>query len=167
MAAAKQVDICLGCDDKLKKSEMFVMCTVCGLWCHEDCEAISNKFLKCLEEQKKNTGLAYWACTLWIVYGRGTTKHVQEIEKRLATVKEKAKKTVEKRGDQQDKVGGKIDKKIEQIVTGLRSRSWSRSRPEPKLLGGARAGAGILKFRLPAPAPGQTKVVYLIIIHIK
>jgi hypothetical protein len=33
------------------------------------------------------------------------------------------------------------------------------------------AGAGILKFRLrllaSAPAPGQTKVVYLIIIHIE
>ncbi len=33
---------------------------------------------------------------------------------------------------------------------------------------GARAGAGILKFELQllAPAPDQTKVVYLIIIHI-
>ncbi len=92
---------------------MFVLCTVCGLWCH-DCKAISNEFLKCLEEQKNNTGLAYWACTLCIVYGQGTTNHVQEIEKRLETVKEKAKKTVEKRGDQQSKVGGKINKKIEQ-----------------------------------------------------
>ncbi len=37
--------------------------------------------------------------------------------------------------------------------------------PEPELLAGA--GAGILKFRLRLPAPGQTKVVYLIIIHIE
>jgi hypothetical protein len=49
---------------------------------------------------------------------------------------------------------------------GLRSRSWSR--PEPTLLARAGAGADILKFRLrlPALAPGQTKLVYLIIIHI-
>jgi hypothetical protein len=51
----------------------------------------------------------------------------------------------------------------------LWSRSWSRK--EPELLAGARAS--ILKFRLrlwllaPAPAPGQTKVVYLIIIPIE
>jgi hypothetical protein len=47
----------------------------------------------------------------------------------------------------------------------LWSRSWSRK--EPELLAGA--GAGILKFRLRllAPAPGQTKVVYLIIFSIE
>jgi hypothetical protein len=42
----------------------------------------------------------------------------------------------------------------------LWSRSRSLSRKEPELLAGAGAGAGILKFRLrlPALAPGQTKV---------
>jgi hypothetical protein len=50
---------------------------------------------------------------------------------------------------------------------GLRSRS--RSRSEPKLLAGAGAGAGagILKFWLRLQLQGKTKVVYLIIIHIK
>jgi hypothetical protein len=36
---------------------------------------------------------------------------------------------------------------------------WSWSRKEPKLLAGAGAGAGILKFRLRLLAPGQIKVV--------
>jgi hypothetical protein len=47
----------------------------------------------------------------------------------------------------------------------LWSRSWSRK--EPELL----AGAGMLKFqfplRLPAPAPGKSQVVFLIIIRIE
>jgi hypothetical protein len=45
---------------------------------------------------------------------------------------------------------------------GLQAVLWSRSRKEPKLLAEARAGAGagILKFQLWLPAPGQTKVVY-------
>jgi hypothetical protein len=49
--------------------------------------------------------------------------------------------------------------------TVLWSRSWSRK--EPELLAGAGAGSGIPKFWLPAPAPGQTKVVYFIIIPIE
>jgi hypothetical protein len=57
----------------------------------------------------------------------------------------------------------------QQITSVLWSRSWSRK--EPELLARAGAGAGILKFRLqllaPALAPGQTKVVCLIIIHIE
>jgi hypothetical protein len=42
---------------------------------------------------------------------------------------------------------------------------WSRSRKEPERLAGA--VAGLLKFRLRLPAPGQTKLVYEIIIHIE
>jgi hypothetical protein len=124
MAAAKQADICLGCNKKFKKTETSVQCTVCGLWCHKDCAAISNEFLKFLEEQKKNTGLAYWACRPCIVYAQGITKRVQEIEKRLETVEERTKMTVEnvgkleqrveKIGGQQDKMGEKLDRKIEQ-----------------------------------------------------
>jgi hypothetical protein len=77
-----------------------------------------------LEEQKKNTGLAYWACRPCIVYAQGITKRVQEIEKRLETVEERTKMTVEnvgkleqrveKIGGQQDKMGEKLDRKIEQ-----------------------------------------------------
>jgi hypothetical protein len=39
----------------------------------------------------------------------------------------------------------------------LWSQSWSRK--EPELLAGAGAEAGLLKFQLLVPAPGQTKVV--------
>jgi hypothetical protein len=79
---------------------------------------------KFLEEQKKNTGLAYWACRPCIVYAQGITKPVQKIDKRLETVEEKTRKTVEnvgkleqrveKIGNQQGKTGEKMDKKIEQ-----------------------------------------------------
>jgi TolA-binding protein len=127
MAAAKQADICLGCNKKFKKNETSVQCTVCGLWCHKDCAAISNEFLKFLEEQKKNTGLAYWACRPCIVYSQGITHRMKEMEKRLTTVEEgtkkatenveKLEKKVEKVSDQQGRMGDKIDKKISQSET--------------------------------------------------
>jgi hypothetical protein len=59
---------------------------------------------------------------------------------------------------------GLIYEKTRGKKSGLRSRSW----PEPELAGAETFGQSrYTKFRLRLPAPGQTKVVYLIIIHIK
>ncbi len=107
MAAAKQAEIFLGCNKKFKKNETSVQCTVCGLWSHKECAAISNEFLKFLEEQKKNTGLAYWACRPCIVYSQGITQRVKEMERRLESVEEGSKKTAEN--------VGKLERKVEKI----------------------------------------------------
>ncbi len=117
---AKQADTCLGCNKKFKKTETSIQCTVCGLWCHKDCAAISNEYLKRLEEHKKNTGLAYWACRPCIVYAQGMNHRLKEIEKRIAIVEENAKKTADNVGQLEQRVEkisnkqDKMDKKIEQ-----------------------------------------------------
>jgi hypothetical protein len=77
-----------------------------------------------MEEHKKNTGLAYWACRPCIVYTQGMNHRLKEIEKRMATVEENTKKTadhvgqleqrMEKISGKQDKMGDKMDRKIEQ-----------------------------------------------------
>jgi hypothetical protein len=123
MAAAKQADICLGCNRKFKKSETSVQCTVCGLWSHKECAAISSEFLKFLEEQKKNTGPAYWACRPCTIYAQRMNHRLKEMEKRLTTVEEGTKKNTEnvakleqkvkKIVNQQCNLGDKMDRKIE------------------------------------------------------
>jgi Pyruvate/2-oxoacid:ferredoxin oxidoreductase delta subunit len=92
MTGVKATDMYLGCGKKLKKSDTSVQCTVCSLWCHKKCAAISDEFLKFLEEQKKNTGLAYWACRPCTVYAQGMNHQLREMEKRLDSVEEANKK---------------------------------------------------------------------------
>ncbi len=50
------------------------------------------RILKFLEEQKKNTGLAYWACRPCTVYAQGINHRLREMEKRLDSVEEANKK---------------------------------------------------------------------------
>jgi hypothetical protein len=141
MATNKLPDIFLGCNKKFKKSETSVQCTVCGLWCHKECAAILNEFFKFLEEQKKNAGLAYWACRPCIVYAQGMNHRLKEMEKRLSTVEEGERKNAENAGKlerkvdkisgQQDRMGDKIDRKIAQsenrIFEEMRERESKKS----------------------------------------
>jgi Pyruvate/2-oxoacid:ferredoxin oxidoreductase delta subunit len=107
MTGVKATDMYLGCGKKLKKSETSVQCTVCSLWCHKECAAISNEFLKFLEEQKKNTGLAYWACRPCTLYAQGMKHRLREMEKRLDSVEEANKKN--------DNNISQVKKKVEKL----------------------------------------------------
>jgi hypothetical protein len=114
MAGVKAADMCLGCGKKLKKSETSVQCTVCSLWCHKECAGISNEFIKFLEEQKRNTGLAYWGCRPCTVYAQGINHRLKEVERRLDTVEESSKKN--------EGSIARVEKKVEKIGEKIESR---------------------------------------------
>jgi hypothetical protein len=127
------IDMCLACGKKLKKSEVSVQCTVCGLWCHKECSGISNDFLRCLEEAKKNTGVAYWACRPCTVYAQGMNHRMKEIERRLDAVEDTGKKNTEdivRVEKNMDKLKEKLEKKAakgeEAMYEELREREAKR-----------------------------------------
>ena len=71
---------CLGCGQKFKQKDTSVKCTVCGLWAHKSCSGLSNEFFKCLAEQFKASGRAYWACRSCNAYAEGMNHRVREVE---------------------------------------------------------------------------------------
>ncbi len=112
-------DMCLGCGKKLKKSDTSVQCTQRSLWCYKECSGISNDFLRCLEEAKKNHGVCYWACRPCTVYAMGMTQRFRDKKKRLDEVEEKSEKNAEdiaKGEKRMDKIEGKMKNQSSQNV---------------------------------------------------
>jgi hypothetical protein len=131
MARVEAIDMCLGCGKNLMKSEISVQCKVCGLWCLKECSGISNNFLKCLEESKKNTGMAYWAYRPCTSYAQGTNHRMREMEKRLNAAEDMGKKNTEDIARVEKKMEKLEEKKIEEKVTkerGQCTRSCRRER---------------------------------------
>ncbi len=98
---------------------------VYDLWIHKTCSAISDEFFKHLEEQVKNTGMAYWACRPCQSYAQGITKKMRGVEKKVdevvANVEEVQKDlTVVKSG--LEKISEKV-KKVEEATTTVTENS--------------------------------------------
>lgn len=108
---------CLGCGKKLAGTHCH-QCTICGLWIHKTCSAISDEFFKHLEDQVKNTGMAYWACRPCQNYAQGITKKMKSVEKRVDDVVnnvEEVKKDLKEVKDGVDRVGERM-KKVEEAA---------------------------------------------------
>jgi len=73
---------CLGCGQKFKQKDCSLQCTVCGLWAHKTCSGVTNDFFKCLSEQFKATGRAYWACRSCHAYAEGMSHRLKQLEKK-------------------------------------------------------------------------------------
>ena len=71
---------CLGCGQKFKQKDASVRCTVCGLWAHKTCSGLTNEFFKCIADQFKSTGRAYWACRSCNTYAEGMNHRLRELE---------------------------------------------------------------------------------------
>ena len=64
-----------------------IQCTVCAMWCHNNCTGLSKDTLKNLVAQAKEVGLAYWACLAfnqkWNSQIRDTMKRQDNTEKNV------------------------------------------------------------------------------------
>lgn len=76
---AKSTD-CLSCGQKFKQKDPGVKCAICGLWSHVPCSGLSAEFFKCILEQFKATGRAYWACRSCNTYAEKMNHRLKEIE---------------------------------------------------------------------------------------
>ena len=55
-------DPCLCCGDNCAKGQLAVKCVLCSLWAHKTCLKMPDGVYKQLDQQFKETGLAYWVC---------------------------------------------------------------------------------------------------------
>ena len=130
---------CLGCGKTLNNTHCH-QCTVCGLWIHKSCSGITDEFFKHLEEQVKNTGMAYWACRPCTAYSQGITKKMRQVEAKvdslvnnvngikddLEEVKDEAKKVSDKVDNLEVKLAGAAEKNNDTIFEELRERESRR-----------------------------------------
>ncbi len=77
-AASDKETKCLGCGKTLANTHC-LQCTLCGLWSHKTCASVSDEFFKQLEDQAKNTGVAFWACRACTNFAQGITRKVRDI----------------------------------------------------------------------------------------
>ena len=77
-AASEKETKCLGCGKTLANTHC-LQCTLCGLWSHKSCAGVSDEFFKQLDEQAKNTGMAFWACRACANFAQGITRKVRDI----------------------------------------------------------------------------------------
>ena len=117
MAKDKAEKNCLGCGlafgKTTGKKEAAVKCMICSLWCHKSCAAVSDEYLKILEEQLKATGVAYWACRSCAAYNRLVSNRFQEIEKRMDQQENRTKENeeaIKKNEDKTEEVNRKVEK---------------------------------------------------------
>lgn len=87
--AQNSADHCLSCGTKCKKGQASLFCTLCAIWCHKECAQISEAVFKSLRLQKKEMGMAYWACRSCLSFAqkvntqfRGVAEKIGEVENR-------------------------------------------------------------------------------------
>jgi len=56
---------------------------MCSLWCHKECAGISDAFFKNLEQQKKEMGIAYWACRSCLSFAAKMQTQMKEVDRKL------------------------------------------------------------------------------------
>ena len=108
--------MCLGCGQKFKQKDASVKCTVCGLWSHKTCSGLTNEHFKCIAEQFKATGRAYWACRSCNSYAEGMNHRLREVEEQsreAIRMGQENEKELKKLREDMERVKGRTDQQIE------------------------------------------------------
>ncbi len=117
-ASSKADNKCLGCGKSLTNTHCH-QCTICGLWIHKGCSGVTDEFFKHLEDQVKNTGMAYWACRPCTAYSQGITRKMRQVESKvegLVITVDEVKGGLEEVKDEVKKVKDKVTKVEEKIA---------------------------------------------------
>ena len=59
-----------------------VQCTVCAMWCHNNCTGLSKETLKNLAQQAKEVGFAYWACRACLAFNQKWNSQMRDVTRR-------------------------------------------------------------------------------------
>ena len=120
-AKEKKKAPCLGCGKECTGSQYSVQCTICSLWCHKDCAAMSDAFYKNLELQKKEMGQAFWACRSCLSFANKMSTQIKEVDRKVERLKEKLEENTEGVKKANDKIEtvqktvGKVERKVEEV----------------------------------------------------
>ncbi len=85
---------------------------------HKACSGISDDFFKALEDQVKNSGMAYWACRPCTAYSQGITRKMRAVEAKVEELSDnvtEVKDNVKEVKDSLEKVENKV-KQVEEKV---------------------------------------------------
>jgi hypothetical protein len=113
---------------------------MCSLWCHKECARISEEFFKSLEIQKKEMGIAYWACRSCVSFATKMNTKFKEIDKRMDQLSERVDENsdglelAQQKIDKVEKSVREVEKKVEngekqsedQMLEELRAREAIR-----------------------------------------
>ena len=121
MAGEKDL-VCLGCGQKFKQKDASVKCTVCGLWSHKTCSGLTAEHFKCIAEQFKTTGRAYWACRSCNSYAEGMNHRLREVEEQsreAIRMGQENEKELKRLREDMEKGSGRVDERIEKSEAGI------------------------------------------------
>jgi hypothetical protein len=80
---ATTAENCLACGKKCTARQSSVFCTLCAIWCHKDCAAMSDTVFKSLQLQMKETGMAWWACRSCLSFSQKINAQFKNISQRM------------------------------------------------------------------------------------
>ena len=103
---------CLCCGDNCAKGQLAVKCVLCALWAHKLCLKMPDATYKQLDQQFRETGLAYWVCRPCQNFSQ-RVKHQFEIS-------DKRHEATERRVDSHEKRLEDQDRKIEEMKIAMR-----------------------------------------------
>jgi hypothetical protein len=112
--APKENHPCLGCGKQCTQSQYSVLCTMCSLWSHKECAGLTDAYFKNLEMQKKEMGIAYWACRSCLNFASKMNTKLKEVDRRIDQLKERVEENTDGLGRAKEKID-KVEKSVETV----------------------------------------------------
>jgi len=107
---------------------------MCSLWCHKECARISEEFFKSLEIQKKEMGIAYWACRSCVSFATKMNAKFKEVDKRMDELTTKVDENAEELEQAQQKIEkveknvGHVEKKVDNMEKRMEDKMYEEMR---------------------------------------
>jgi len=102
----------LCCGENCNKNQPAVKCVLCALWAHKDCLRMPDTVYKSLDQQFRETGLAYWVCRPCQNFSQRVKHQFEESSKR--------QEETEKRVTENEKGISRHEKDIEDVRRTMR-----------------------------------------------
>ena len=80
---------CLCCGENCGKQQLAVKCVLCTLWAHKTCIRMDDATYKHLDQQFRETGMAYWVCRPCQTFSQRVKHQFQENDKRHTETKKR------------------------------------------------------------------------------
>jgi predicted nuclease with TOPRIM domain len=132
--ATTTAENCLACGKKCTARQSSVFCTLCAIWCHKECAAMSDTVFKSLQLQMKETGMAWWACRSCLSFSqkinaqfKNLSQRMDGMENRIATNTADIT-TTRKEVSKLDREVQKLDHKMEELQERVENRVYEEMR---------------------------------------
>lgn len=133
-APAVSADNCLACGKKCTARQSSVYCTLCAIWCHKECAAISDAVFKSLQIQMKETGMAWWACRSCLSFSQKINAQFKSMSQRMDGMEDKISRNSEDISKTKREVSNldrevqRIDEKTDRLQAQIESKIFEEMR---------------------------------------